>query len=162
MAEFNPNLQGFDSSGLPPRDFASAEILREIGGRRGFHTRQSVSPGFNRSEWDEFYAKCQSMDVDGAVRRAAGQYQQDVARDTPVLTSRLQRSILGETSEGGIHKYGDGDYSVYSETPYAVIVESRPPGGPAAGHGAMFAQNLARGIQHLTEQLRAEMRKVAR
>lgn len=110
---------------------------------------------FDRSQWDAMYqsitgatpgrATVDSLrrQLDPFVREAAIEIRDKVREDTPVQTGTLQLSIEAQHN-------GPADHSVITYLHYAPIVEARPPGGPAKGKGAMFAQNLGFAIAALT------------
>lgn len=127
----------------------------------------SQSVAFDRREWDAFYARMTGADprslsskaagmgiADEAVKIAAQRGQELIKADTPVLTGTLQGSI--ETLQNA-----PADWSIATFLYYAGIVESRPPGGPARGRGAMFAQNTARIQVILDEEVRKLIDRLA-
>lgn len=126
--------------------------------QRGMEAQGKVfrrNVAFDRTQWDAMYqsitgaapgrATADSLkhQLDPFVKEAAVEVRDKVREDTPVQTGTLQLSIEDQHN-------GPADYSVITYLHYAPIVEARPPGGPAKGKGAMFAQNLGFAIAALT------------
>jgi hypothetical protein len=129
----------------------------------GSSTSVGYGAVFDKSQWDRLYrsltggqpggmldAYATNTILDPAVERTAEQAREWIRDDTPVDTGTLRESIHARKS-------APADWYVETQIHYAPIVESRPPGGPAHGHGAMFAQNLARIETKLAEELSLEI-----
>jgi len=120
----------------------------------------SQEVAFDRREWDAFYLKMTggrngSLSVaDEAVKTAAQRGQELIKADTPVLTGTLRDSIE-------VLQNAPADWSIATFLYYSGIVESRPPGGPAKGRGAMFAQNTAKIQTILDEEVRKLIDRLA-
>lgn len=106
----------------------------------------------DRSKWDAMVARlgkdahANMVAMDPAVADAAKEYRERVQADTPVETGTLQGSIHDT-------QLAPSDYEVVTHVYYGPIVEGRPPGGPAKGKGAMFAQNLQYGREVLAQKV---------
>lgn len=114
---------------------------------QGHTFRRAVT--FDRSSWDKLYEKLtgskpgratvegMKRHMDRMVAEVALEARDIIRESTPVITGTLRGSI-------DVQPNAPADHSVVTYLPYAPIVEARPPGGPAKGKGAMFAQNLAK------------------
>lgn len=115
----------------------------------------------DRSRFDQMIerlgrdAAANAQAMNPAVAEAATEYRQRVQEDTPVETGTLQGSIH-ET------QLAPSEYEVATHVWYGPIVESRPPGGPAKGKGAMFAQNLAYGREVLDRKVEQRIMELSR
>ena len=104
------------------------------------------------SEWNAMLLRLGMDDhglrvaLDPAVKQAAIESRDKIKADTPVKTGNLRDSIEE-------HMLAPSDHEVATAVWYAPVVESRPPGGPAKGRGAMFAQNL----DYVEERLRLQV-----
>lgn len=115
----------------------------------------------DRSRFDQMIerlgrdAHANAVAMNPAVAEAATEYRRRVQEDTPVETGNLQSSVHDT-------QLAPSEYEVATHVWYGPIVEGRPPGGPAKGKGAMFAQNLAYGREVLDQKVEQRIMELSR